>query len=495
MSKYKLHPISAVIDGFKSLRGMILPFIIIIVANGFNINMDIRDERFWGEMVPFFILVIVVIFTFIHGIVKWITFRYWFEDSELRIQYGLFIKKNRFIPFDRIQSLNYKEGILHRILGLVQVSVETAGGTSSAAEAELTAITKEAANRIEKEMYAAKRGTVVDEIDLLVEPELQVIHKMSPMELVILATTSGGVGVILFGVATVITQFVEYIPFDRFAGELEYFVKYSFLFITILVIMGLIAAWLISVALTMLNYYDFKVSVENEKLIITRGLLEKKRVTIPLNRVQAIEITENPIRQIFGLATVTLETAGGGFAEKGEFNNSVKLFPLILKKDLIEPLKMVFPQFEFDFDHKVKKSPPRARPFFYRLDFFWWIPIVGFVSYFAFPYGLLSLLTIFPVIILGVWRHRTAAFIHSNSQIVIVSRLFSKITFIAEKKRIQSLEMRQSIFQKQRKIASLKVSVMSGISGATSIASHMDEKDINACLNWYEHNKEHKETN
>lgn len=490
MFKYKLHPITAVINGLKSLKGMIFPFLVIVVANGFNISMDIRDERFWGEMVPFLVLVIIVIFTFIHGIVKWVTFRYWFEDSELRVQYGLFIKKNRFIPFERIQSLNYKEGIFHRILGLVQVSVETAG-SSNAAEAELTAITKEAANRIEREMNAAKRGTVVDEIDLLLELEQRVVYKMSPLELVLLATTSGGIGVILFGVVTGITQFIEFIPFEKVAGELEYFVKYSFLFITVLIIIGLITAWMLSVALTLLNYYDFKVSIENDKLIITRGLLEKKRVTIPLNRVQAIVITENPIRQIFGLATVTLETAGGGFAEKGELNNSVKLFPLIVKKDIIKPLQTLFPHFELEFNNnEMKKSPFKARPFFYRLDFFWWIPVVGLVSYFTFPYGLLSLLTIIPIVLLGGWRHRTSAFIHSNGQIVIVSRLFSKKTFIAEKKRIQSMEMRQSIFQKGRGIASLKISVMSGVSGVASVASHMEEKDINACMNWYERNME-----
>ena len=41
---------------------------------------------------------------------------YWFEDSELRVEYGLFVKKKRYIPFDRIQSLNYKEGIFHQII-------------------------------------------------------------------------------------------------------------------------------------------------------------------------------------------------------------------------------------------------------------------------------------------------------------------------------------------------------------------------------------------
>src|SRR5690606_28173154 len=90
---------------------------------------------------------------------------YWFEDDELRIESGLFVKKKRYIPFDRIQSLDYTEGIFHRPFGLVKVKVETAGGSSmKKAEGELTAITKAAADRIKIELEEAKRRKKVKPI-------------------------------------------------------------------------------------------------------------------------------------------------------------------------------------------------------------------------------------------------------------------------------------------------------------------------------------------
>ena len=111
---------------------------------------------------------------FITGIIKWKRFVYWFEDDELRIEHGVFVKKKRYIPFDRIQSLDYTEGILHRPLKLVKVKVETAGGSASInakSEAELTAITKEAADRIEVVISEAKRRrtTIVSDIDEEIE--------------------------------------------------------------------------------------------------------------------------------------------------------------------------------------------------------------------------------------------------------------------------------------------------------------------------------------
>ena len=107
-------------------------------------------------------------FILISGIIKWKRFVYWFEDDELRIEYGLFVKKKRYIPFERIQSLNYTESILHRPFKLVKVTIETAGsGSAKEAEAELTAITKEAANQIEMEIAIAKnvkRAKRIDEV-------------------------------------------------------------------------------------------------------------------------------------------------------------------------------------------------------------------------------------------------------------------------------------------------------------------------------------------
>ena len=172
-------------------------------------------------------------------------------------------------------------------------------------------------------------------------------------------------------------------------------------------------AWIVSVALTLLNYFDFTVTKENDRLVITRGLLEKKRITIPLNRVQAIKIVENPLRQPFGLATVQVESAGGGFSEGKD--KKIVLFPLISKKAKIEPLTVLFPQFQFELEQAQMIRPPkRASSFFYRIDFLWLIPLIAVPSYLFYPYGLLSFLLIVPVILLGIWQHNTARFIYKD---------------------------------------------------------------------------------
>lgn len=324
--KKKLHPITAVINSLKSLKDAIIPIVIIVLANGFNLNFDIRSENFFSEMFPLLILGVLIVGSLVSGLIKWLTFKYWFEDSELRIEYGLIVKKKRFIPLDRIQSLNYKEGVFHRIFGLVQVLVETAGSKTGKPEAELTAITKQAADEIELRMKQAKQVDV--EVDVH-EPQT-IIHQMTIGELLLHATTSSGVGVVLAGVFAVVSQFAEFIPFDVIYDELAVLIQYSVILIAFIIAFGLLVTWCISVVITFINYYQFTVAIEEARIIVTRGLLEKKRLTIPVQRVQAIKIVENPIRQMLGLCTVVVESAGGGF--KGDTDKKTVLMPLTSKK-------------------------------------------------------------------------------------------------------------------------------------------------------------------
>lgn len=487
MSKYKLHPITSVIYFVKSLKEMIIPLVLIVVANGFNFSFDVHSESFFLQLIPFAIMLIVLFFIFVSGIIRWFTFTYWFEQQELRVQYGLFVKKKRFIPFDRIQTLNYKEGIFHRPFGLVNVSVETASSSAGKAEAEFTAITKSAAAQIEMEMNKAKGKQTISHQEI--EVNEQVIFKMTALEQITLATTSGGIGVIIFGVLAILTQFIEYLPIERIIDSLANVVETGVILIVLVVFVGLVIAWMLSVVWTMISYFDFKVTVEQERIVISRGLLEKKRMTIPLNRVQAVQIIENPLRQLFGFATVRIESAGGSDGEKGQgLTASVRLFPIIKKQSMYEPLQQLFPHLVVEQSRGTSfQSPKKARAFFYRLNFIWFVPTVVAASYFLFPYGLFALLIVLPIVAIGIWRHQTARAHIDNNQITLTYRNFSKVTFIAQKSRIQMMTMSQSLFQKRRDIATTKIVVKSGAAGSEAKAYHMEKQHIEQLLDWYEH--------
>ena len=482
--KFTLHPISAVINFLKGLKEMIVPLIVVIALNGFGGR---GESEGWSSYIVYIIYAVVLIAMLVSGIIKWKRFRYWFEEGELRIEYGLFVKKKRYIPFERIQSLNYTEGIFHRPFGLVKVKVETAGGgATKEADAELTAISKEAAEQIKKEMNLAKNKQS-DMLDETFQPEDQVIEQRKPLfrmsqkDLFILASTSGGVGVFFSGLAVFVSQFSEVIPYETIYNEIIMFIRFGALLIALVVFFVLLVAWIVSVAITFINYYEFTIRVEDEEIIITRGLLEKKKITIPLSRIQGVRIVENPLRQLTGYATVVVDSAGGSLAEKDE---KIKLLPLI-KKDQINPiLVQIFPN--YDFTPSFTRVPKRSRKFFYRLDFLWMIPVTAAVSYFFYPFGLFSLL-LFPLsFLLGAWQHKTAGYWIDEKQLVIQYRLFSRVSIWMEKKRIQAMTERTTYFQKKADVSSIMTTIKSGVSGSATTIPHIEKADAISLMEWYE---------
>ena len=480
--KYKLHPISALINFVKVLKEMILPLIVLVFVNGFG-----DDANFWSGLFTYGIYGVLLLFMLISGIIKWKRFRYWFEDGELRIEYGLFVKKKRYIPFERIQSLDYTEGILHRPFGLVKVKVETAGGgPTKEADAELTAIKKEAAEQIKKEIMLAKSQHTYNpeenlETEEIIVEEKKPIFRMSTKDLLILASTSGGVGVFFSGLAVFASQFSELIPYERIYNEIMIFIKFGVLMVALVIFVVLLMAWIVSVLLTFINYYNFTIILEDDEIIITRGLLEKKKITIPLTRIQGIRLVENPIRQLTGYATVTVDSAGGSMAEKDE---TIRLLPLIKKAEIYPILKEIFP--DFQLQPTFQRVPNKSRKFFYRVDMLWIIPIAAAVIYFFYPYGLLSLLLIPASFALGMWQKKTAGFYIEEKQLVAQYRLFSRVTVWMEKRRIQSMTARTTYFQKKSDVASVVVTIKSGVGGAETVIPHIEKTHSEKLLSWYE---------
>lgn len=489
----QLHPVTILISFFASLKSIVIPGIIIVLGRGFRYSLNPASEYFVDTIIALVIILSVLFAILFIAFVKWKRFIYWFEDEELRIEYGLFVKKKRYIPLERIQSLNYKEGIFHRPFKLVKVSIETAADSGGKSEADLIAITRVQADAIEKEMKNAKlQHRPLDEINLT-EKDLHIsklpsnrmiIHQMSVRDLIVLATTSSSIGVVFSGLAAITSQVDDWIPYERIYGEFQSFIKLGVLMVTIAVLIFLLISWIASVAITIVSYFGFVVEKEEDKLLISKGLLEKKRVTIPMKRIQGIRIIENPFRQLFGYVTIVIESAGSS-GEKDE--KKIVLLPIVKKQQAFGILERLFPEIQWNLP--MQRAPKKSLPRYTFKYLFWLLPVILVVSYFTFPFGLWSLLILPFAIIVGVWQHYSAGYAISKQQLTIVYRGISKTTFVTVKKRIQAMSLSQSYFAKKKELATLTVHIMSGITGSKAAIKHFDQITLEKILKWYQPEK------
>lgn len=71
-------------------------------------------------------------FVFLLHYCKYITLRYKFDDKGVSMAWGVLFKKEIYLTYRRIQDIHVTRNLFHRWLGLAEVSVQTASGTSGA---------------------------------------------------------------------------------------------------------------------------------------------------------------------------------------------------------------------------------------------------------------------------------------------------------------------------------------------------------------------------
>lgn len=110
----------------------------------------VRARELAGDLIPAAILLIIVV----------AVLRYWFlrfrvTEDRILIRQGILKKTALDLPFDRIQAVNVERSLIDRLLGLVKVSVDTAG--SGAVEATIPSVKRAFADRIRAQVAAARR--------------------------------------------------------------------------------------------------------------------------------------------------------------------------------------------------------------------------------------------------------------------------------------------------------------------------------------------------
>ncbi len=62
-------------------------------------------------------------------------------------------------------------------------------------------------------------------------------------------------------------------------------------------------------------YLRFHFFISSDALIVERGIFQRERLQIPFDRIQAVQLFQGPIQQVFGLTGVRVDTAGSSGSE------------------------------------------------------------------------------------------------------------------------------------------------------------------------------------
>ncbi|MBC1666015.1 PH domain-containing protein [Listeria welshimeri] len=485
----RLHPIALIKEIITNIRRNIVP----IVVGLFSVFRAINSRGYLPNWAVYLIIVIVVLLVLTPAVLKYITYKYTLEDQGIRIKYGLIFRKNTYIPYERIQTVQKKQWFFFIPFNVCQVLIETAGGNGKA-EADLVAVPVGVVDEL-KDLRDGKKAAIQEvtpetEEKEVAEAEVEAPEKtvvLQTKQLILMAVTSGGVFGTLLIVLAFMQQFRDVIPTDWMETQAEQLWKMGIIVFIILIILLLLVLWGISIVTTLFKYFQFKLMKYPHLLVIEKGLLERNHMTISLARIQGITIIESPLRQMLGLVAVKVITAGNSGDEKQ--SGDILLLP-IMKKDLaLKTLKEMLPNYVFEIE-EMERAPKSSLRRFLRIYLIWTIIPALVASIMFFPLGLVSF--ILPILagIKAISSYRaTGLFTHKHTLLVQSRPFISKLTHIIRKERIQGLSIRQSIWMEKGTSRHLNVWLKSGSTSTEAFVRYINKDQAITIYNWYSPSK------
>ncbi|XOQ16204.1 MAG: PH domain-containing protein [Shouchella clausii] len=483
MNELKRQHIAAIpIQSAKGVWQIAVPFAIVAL---------LQQMLFYFFIALCALIVISTVFSWL----SWFKFRYRLEAGELYVERGVFVKKKRYIQKKRVQAIHISAGLWQRLFGLVKVSIDTAGGGMEA-EAEFVAVTRAEAVRIRaellKELKEEESGQNDGELnEAQNEIETEAVTETKPLavwhlgtrRLIYAALTSSGIGLVISAVAAVLSQVGQFIPDDIYENTYDYVIGLSLFLLLILAVAVLLLSWIISSVLTILTYGNFNVSTYEKEMVIERGLIEKRQLTLAYRRITAVRIIKSIIRQPFGFVSVYVESAGGGTNKE---QGSTLLVPLIHERDLPAFLEQTLP--EYVFERPIESAPKRAAiRFFLRMLI---VPVIAtcIASYFFGAIGLIGGMGVAAIAALFAWlQYRDAGAGSNDTFIWLRSRTIGQTLVISPKQKVQSVTKRVSFLQKRSKLAHFEMFVQSSLAGKSFYVPNVSDENADALFQWYSH--------
>ena len=458
------HPVAAITKVLEIIRGNFITILVILFVGGSGDQETLLNIT-W--------ILGTIIVLLVWGVLSWLRFTYRIEEDQLVIEQGVLMRQKLYISKDRIQVIDITSGILQRMFGLVEVQVKTAGSGSK--EAKISAVTKSVARELREKLRKEKpaEGTVREKE----QPEK--VYRLGAKDLVIAATTSGRLGVALSIVGTIFSQVDQVVSEEQMVRYLEAVIpttaSTSLIVTTILFL--LVVSWMLSFLGTVITYGNFNVRLKEEELMISHGIFEQKQLTIPFNRIQAIQVKEELLRQPFGYATLKLDSAGYG----DEGGKSVMLFPLMQKKRVVDFIREVLP--EYDKSVPAVHPPSRSiRRYIFRSVLLAVLFIVPVGLLFSFSWYLL--LIAIPAAGLGYLQYRDAAVGVSRETMIMRYRLLSRNTVIIKRYRVQTVQSSVNPFQKREGVAHFTATVASGREGHEFTVRDLEVEQVTRLWTW-----------
>ncbi|HUF64020.1 MAG TPA: PH domain-containing protein [Verrucomicrobiales bacterium] len=354
-----LHPLSIVVRAADLIKAFAIPLIAGILTLGAGPGL---------LAISGVLLLISALSSCLHLLI----FRFRFDERELIIRQGLLERRERRIPFARVQDLSLVQNIVSRPLGLARVRVETAGGAGE--EASLRYIAMPLAETLRSAVFRfratagsdagspAGMAAASESVPLLEVPIQDLV--LGALSTRITASLLALLGLLPYGSALLHRNLL--LPgklddslgqaTDQLLGPFSFFLSESTGRALLLIFGGLV----FSVAAYSFRFYRFRLARSEDLLHREFGFFTRHSSSIPRRRIQLLRIEEPLLRRLFRRAAVHADTAADRSSEEQNEQGRGILAPILPAAAATALAGHVFPGVAAGDPREWRRVSPKA---------------------------------------------------------------------------------------------------------------------------------------
>ncbi len=232
----------------------------------------------------------------------WRRMGYRLGAEELSLRRGLLSVQLRTARYDRTQAVDVVEPVIARLFRLAAVRVETAGGQSSVIE--IAYLKKADAEALRDDILARVHGVPISQTETPAEEPALVPEIPIARSLIAAALRTSTLFLVGFLILVVVTRLPLSTALPILVGALP-------------------NAWNV-----LDSSWRYTAHTDGEVLNITYGLADRRRQSIRLDRIHAVQITQPFLWRPLGWYEVRVSVAGYGASASGKASGSTRILPV-----------------------------------------------------------------------------------------------------------------------------------------------------------------------
>jgi putative membrane protein len=473
LSEHRLHPATLLFDLARHARNLALPAVLLIFgisrSSGGPGGMFGGIPEGWEVWLPVLFVPAAAV-----SVTRYLTFRWRCDERELVVRWGLLFRHERHVPYARIQNVDAVQNVFHRLFSVVEVRVETGGGKEE--EARLSVLPRAAFDEIRSRVFSSRfaHPEQAAHPEHAVPPVRPVLLHLNLRELLLFGFLQNK-GMVVIGAAFGAGWETGWV--DRVMGR--YFADGSLgrgffrdLFRALFgdgalpvaplwmalagIVAFLVVVRIVSMGWALVRLYNFRLTRMNEDLRTEYGLITRVSASVPIRRVQTINIRAGLLHRWLDRASVRVETAGGA-GEGSAAPMREWLAPLIRVEALPQLLRQVLPGFDYGAVTWQNVHPRAFRRAMKKVLVF--LTVLTLLLATANGWVALGvLLVLLPWLTLSTRRHvQHLGWVEGDEVVLMKSGWIWRQVTVARINKIQVVAMHQSPFDRRAAMARVKV--------------------------------------